>query len=416
MSDENQKQIPLCPPFSKGETSKAAPLLLFPPLKKGDTGGFAFAPRRSGAFTIAWTLTVALLLTFSAAARAAEAAVAALPAQPLIENGRDGQSLNFDLVFENPGDQPLQLAKLEATLFDRRGNFLGQRRLDRNGDQATMSVLTVPNQTLPARGKLVVFNPFQHFPANVYLGDIRYDAAFDAGEGKPEVVASLRVAPRPHVPRTALSLPLAGPVFVHDGHDLNGHHRRLDITGGMTTHFGIKANFMRYAHDFCVTDAQGRLYRGDGANPEDWFGYGQPVLATGDGTVVEMHDGMADNRKGGPPPFDQAAIMKNLKLFLGNYAIVDHGNGEFSLFAHMKQGSVKVVLGQKVKRGEPIGAMGMSGDAFLVHLHYQLQSSAGFDEGLPAYFEKVRFATGDGWSAPSTSPVDSGDVVLWERL
>jgi len=381
-------------------------------LKKGETGGFALAPRRNAGLTVAWTIAFAVLLTLSAAARANGPSARVLPAQPLIENGRDGQSLNFDLVFDNPGNQPLQLTKLEATLFDHRGNFLGQRRLDRNGDQATMSVLTVPNRTLPARGKLVVFNPFQHFPANLYLGDVRYDAAFDAGEGKPEVVVSLRIAPRPHVVRTALSLPLAGPVFVHDGHDLYGHHRRLDITGGMTTHFGIKANFMRYAHDFCIVDGQGRLYRGDGSRPEDWFGYGKPVLATGDGVIVETHDGMPDNRKGGPPPFDEAAIMKNLKLFLGNYAIVDHRNGEFSLFAHMKQGSVKVAPGQRVKRGETIGAMGMSGDAFLVHLHYQLQGSAGFDEGLPAYFEKVRFATGDGWSAPSISPVDSGDLVM----
>jgi murein DD-endopeptidase MepM/ murein hydrolase activator NlpD len=80
----------------------------------------------------------------------------------------------------------------------------------------------------------------------------------------------------------------------------------------------------------------------------------------------------------------------------------------------MRQGSVKVHPGQRVARGEQVGAMGMSGDAFLVHLHYQLQSDAGFGEGLPAVFEGVRFATGtaDGWTAPAASPVDSGDLVL----
>ena len=53
----------------------------------------------------------------------------------------------------------------------------------------------------------------------------------------------------------------------------------------MTTHFGITANFMRYAHDFVVTDAHGKLFRTDGATPEDWHGYGAPVLASGDGIV-----------------------------------------------------------------------------------------------------------------------------------
>lgn len=357
---------------------------------------------------------ILLTLLLAGAAEAAEPQVASLPSQPMIERGRDGQALNFDLVFSNSGPEAFELTGVEATLFDRNGRFVGQRRLDGNGDDSTMSIATIPNRKLPAGGRLVVFNPFQHFPADADLGDLRYEATFSAGEGKPEKRVRLKLSPRAFAPKTALSLPLQGPVFVHDGHDLYGHHRRLDITGAMTTHFGIKANFMRYAHDFCITDEQGRLYRNDGAKPEDWFGFGAPVLASGDGIVAEMHDGMADNRKGGPPPFDQAAIMKNLKLFLGNYIIIDHGNGEFSVFAHLRQGSVSIKSGQRVKRGQPIAQMGMSGDAFLVHLHYQLQSSPGFEEGLPAYFTNVRFATGNGWSAASTGPVDSGDVVKAE--
>jgi murein DD-endopeptidase MepM/ murein hydrolase activator NlpD len=213
------------------------------------------------------------------------------------------------------------------------------------------------------------------------------------------------------VPRTPLAFPLRGEVFVHDGHDLVAHHRRLDITGGMTTHFGITGNFMRYAHDFVVADGKGRLFRTDGATPEDWYGYGTPVLATGDGVVRELHDGMADNRKGAPPPFDEAALMANLKLFLGIYELLDPGNGEYSVVAHLKQGSVRVSKGQRVARGEQLAGMGMSGDAFLVHLHYQLQSGPGFEEGLPAYFAGMRLRTGNGWSAPYDGPVDSGQVV-----
>ena len=135
------------------------------------------------------------------------------------------------------------------------------------------------------------------------------------------------------------------------------------------------------------------------------------MLATGDGVVLRARDGMRDNRKGEPPPFDQAAIMQDLTLFLGNHVLIDHGNGEFSLFAHLQQGSVAVRPGQQVTRGARLGGMGMSGDAFLVHLHYQLQSGPGFEEGLPAVFEGVQFATGAGWRAPATLPVDSGDVV-----
>ena len=285
------------------------------------------------------------------------------------------------------------------------------KRLDRNGDSSTMAILTIPNRALPAKGRLVVFNPFARFPADTWLGDLRYEATFRAGGDGPEQRVRIDVKPRAFQPGTTLSLPLRGEVFVHDGHDLTAHHRRLDITGGMTTHFGITGNFMRYAHDFVVTDAHGKLFRGDGARPEDWFGYGTPVLATGDGTVLDASDGMRDNVKGGPPPFTQEQIMANLKLFLGNHVVLDHGNGEYSLFAHMKQGSVRVKPGQRVAAGAQLGEMGMSGDAFLVHLHYQLQSGPGFEEGLPAYFSGIRVRTGDGWSAPFDGPVDSGEVV-----
>lgn len=360
------------------------------------------------------TLALGLLFAFpSVGAFAQELAASSLPAQPLLESTHDGQDLNFDLIFSNPGDKALTLQRIEVTWFDPKGSFLGQRRLDQNGGDTTMGIVTVPNRSLSAGGRLVVFNPFQHFRAQLWLGDLRYSAVFTTGvEDAPEQRVELRVVPTAYTPRTTLGLPVSGTSFIHDGHDFTSHHRRLDITGDMTTHFGIAANFTRYAHDFCITDAQGQLYRTDGATPEDWYGFGTPIVATGDGVVAEMHDGMPDNRKGAPPPFDRAAVMKNLKLFLGNYVIIDHGNGEYSLFAHLKQGSVRVKAGQRVLRGAALGGMGMSGDAFLVHLHYQLQSGVGFDkEGLPAVFESVQFATGQGWSAPVTSAVDSGDVV-----
>ena len=94
-----------------------------------------------------------------------------------------------------------------------------------------------------------------------------------------------------------------------------------------------------------------------------------------------------------------------------NFVEVMHGDGTHAIYAHLQLDTVRVKPGQRVARGDVVGAMGMSGDAFLVHLHYQLQSGPGFEEGLPAYFENVRVRTGAGWSAPFDGPVDSGDVV-----
>ena len=204
---------------------------------------------------LATTLFSVCLALAAMPAAAQQVGVAALPAQPLLETTRDGQDLNFDLIFSNPGTKVLTLERLEVTWFDPAGAFLGQRRLDQNGGETTMGIVTVPNRTLPAGGRLVVFNPFQHFRAPLWLGDLRYSAVFTTGDkGAPEQRVELRVAPTAYVPRTTLGLPVSGTSFIHDGHDLTSHHRRLDITGDMTTHFGIAANFTRYAHDFCVTD------------------------------------------------------------------------------------------------------------------------------------------------------------------
>jgi hypothetical protein len=188
-------------------------------------------------------LSLCLLLPIPAAA-AVRASL--IPEQPLIERARDGQRLNFDLLFANDGDQALELTTLEVTLFDRDGRFFSQRRLDRNGDSATMAILTIPNRTLPAQGRLVVFNPFARFPADAWLGELRYEASFRAGEDGPEQRVRIDVKPRPFQPKTSLSLPLRGEAFVHDGHDLTAHHRRLDtILWSRTGRAGCSAATVR---------------------------------------------------------------------------------------------------------------------------------------------------------------------------
>ncbi|MBL8111378.1 MAG: M23 family metallopeptidase [Acidobacteria bacterium] len=353
------------------------------------------------------------LLTISLSVRAAEPApvsVRLLPETPLVETTRGQQLLNFDLFLESRIHEPLEITSIEVSVLSGKA-LVAQRRLGTNGD----SILTVPDRALPAGGKLVVFNPFHAFPQDLRIETLAYEFIFSAPGGNDEKArAQIVVKPRPYTGKTRLSLPVAGRLLVHDGHDFYSHHRRLDVTGGMTTALGITSNFGRYAYDLCVVDEQGRMYSGTGEKNEDWFGFGAPVLAPGDGTVVSMANDRPDNTKSRKAPLDRDAVMKNVKLLFGNYVILDHGNGEYSFLAHLKQGSVTVKAGDSVKRGRKIGEMGFSGDAFLVHLHYQVQSDAGFGEGLPSYFEGFKRANGAGWTVVNRDAIDTGDVV--ERL
>lgn len=58
-----------------------------------------------------------------------------------------------------------------------------------------------------------------------------------------------------------------------------------------------------------------------------------------------------------------------------NYVVLDHGDGESTLYAHLKQNSVPVQQGQVVQQGQKLGEMGDTGYACGVHLHYSVQQT-----------------------------------------
>ena len=78
-------------------------------------------------------------------------------------------------------------------------------------------------------------------------------------------------------------------------------------------------------------------------------GFGTPVIAPADGTVV-----FAD--------------------FLGGYGraiMIDHGHGITTRFGHLA--NFAVIAGQKIQRGDTIGYVGLSGRSTGPHLHYEVR-------------------------------------------
>ena len=72
----------------------------------------------------------------------------------------------------------------------------------------------------------------------------------------------------------------------------------------------------------------------------------------------------------------------------GNRVVIDHGNGEYSIIAHFKMGSIVVKKNSFVKQGQLLGLCGNSGQSSEPHIHYHLQNSPDIDhgEGLPVKF------------------------------
>ncbi len=58
----------------------------------------------------------------------------------------------------------------------------------------------------------------------------------------------------------------------------------------------------------------------------------------------------------------------------GNYIVVKHDNGTQTLYSHLSASSVSV--GQSVSQGDVIGAMGATGKATGVHLHFEIRGAS----------------------------------------
>lgn len=132
----------------------------------------------------------------------------------------------------------------------------------------------------------------------------------------------------------------------------------------------------RFSIDF-VPLKDGRMFSGKGglfSKNEDYYCWGKQILAPADGTVVKAEGGYNDNPPGRPTgdPSD------------GNIVVISHGDGESSVVNHLKQNSLKVKRGDKVKQGDVLAECGNSGAGPVPYLHYVLNKGAGAQ--VPAQF------------------------------
>lgn len=90
--------------------------------------------------------------------------------------------------------------------------------------------------------------------------------------------------------------------------------------------------------------------------------------------VAVHHDGLDMVAPSGTPVYAPAAgvisDIERSKKKLGNVVTIDHGNGYVTKFAHLAD--ISVLKGRSVKAGTKVGNVGMSGNSFAPHLHYEV--------------------------------------------
>ncbi len=176
----------------------------------------------------------------------------------------------------------------------------------------------------------------------------------------------------------------------------------------------------RFAIDFIQVNADGWLVTGDPDVLENWEAYGKPVVAAAGGTVVDTYDGFEDQVPGVVPDMSKLSPMENT----GNFVIVAHDDGTFSLYAHLKPGSVVVERGERVETGDTLAQVGNSGGSQAPHLHFGLTDRVppAAAKGIPYAFDHFMVA---GFADPAhlleaiegqaSYPRDEGGPVAHEN-
>jgi murein DD-endopeptidase MepM/ murein hydrolase activator NlpD len=246
---------------------------------------------------------------------------------------------------------------------------------------ALMAARKVSYQSLAAQDE--VFDLQQYFsePVALHVDKLIYNLELTTRQNET-VRKSLEIPVTDYIQKTKLIFPLKGVFVVAGGHDFNEEHK-----GEWS---------QQYAYDILALGPHYEIVKTNGETNEDFYAWGREIIAPADGTVVYARNDIQDNPR---PDVIQTNVFLKMPepvwAVAGNVVVIDHGNGEFSLLAHMQKGSVRVKAGDKVKRGQVLGLLGNSGNSDAPHLHYQLMAGGVLyhNDGLPSRFENLENPT-----------------------
>lgn len=301
-----------------------------------------------------------------------------VPAPPVPVRAAGRVTLVYELHVTNAGSRPLRLQRVDVLDADRTGAAplatYGASELERNDK------LIAPRGASPAKeltpGVRAVVYLWLTFDSSAALPRaLTHRVTF--ADGRAADGAPVRVRP-------PTDLVLAPPVGAGDwwiglGPSNTSEHRRAAIRVGEDT---VPHLAQRFAIDFVKLDARGEFARdGKGRRNADWYCYGEPALAAADARVAAVMDSVPENT----PGEGSRAIPMRVATVLGNYVLLDLGAASdttrgavhrYALYAHLQPGSLRVRVGDAVRRGQVLGAIGNSGNSDGPHLHFHVTEAA----------------------------------------
>ncbi|MEO6216242.1 MAG: M23 family metallopeptidase [Sphingomonas sp.] len=295
---------------------------------------------------------------------------------PHLDRTDSGVSVRYELHVANHGKEQVRLRGLQvsdaasgAALLDLAGDpFRAALAPGRSGCDAANGLLSPGGECLLYVDTSVARNAPRL---------LRTSIAFMAGTAAGRADLVLRVVDDAG---PALGPPLGAGTWVAVHHpDWSRGHRRVFYA---STRGEVLPG--RFAIDFVKVSPAGATSCGNPDQPSDAIGYGDPVLAVANGRIAAVRDGIPESATiSGNPSHDQKSAP-------GNYVVLALGRGKFATYEHLRPGSIRVGVGQRVRLGMVLGELGFTGDSTGPHLHFHVSDSVVplGGEGLPFVFDR----------------------------
>ena len=145
----------------------------------------------------------------------------------------------------------------------------------------------------------------------------------------------------------------------------------------------IESGICYITQPFHYTGQYGYTYNHFGIDLVDWNGSYTClnwIVAHSDGKVVALRND---------------CVGKEANSY-GNYVLLQHANGMYTMYAHLYYGTVQVYVGQTVKKGQRLGYMDNSGTSDGGHLHWEVRQSNGTQIDPQPYLN-APLPYSDGW-------------------
>lgn len=312
---------------------------------------------------------LAVALFFGAGALAAEDEVAlSVPAAPVPFIIKGKRALAYELYIKAPCGRSIEILSVEAIdvgkgkkqLSSMQGNDLKKHL--RKPDKAVGGYVAFMWATLEAEAKL----------PKAIVHRVRYSdgEAEKSVEGGSVAVSSAKPA--------RIDPPLRGSGWIAANGPSNDdmHHRVSVLSVNGSPYIG-----QRFGVDWMKFGDDGKIFRNNGKLNADWPCYGAELLAVADGSVADVRDGIPENR----PLAKERAVPMTVGTLGGNYVVLKIGEKRHAFYAHIIPGSIRVKVGDSVKKGDVLGLLGNSGNSDAPHLHFHICEGMDFlfSEGLP---------------------------------